>query len=353
MLRTEIVGSCRSGVARKRTTESRVHFKNLEKVFFPGNGFTKGDMVKYYIEISPAMLPHFRDRPVTRIRMPDGVRGERFYEKNAPGYAPDWIPRTQVPRAEGGVINYIMIQDAETLAWVANDAAVELHPFLHRAGDISQPTHIAFDLDPGQGADLLTCIEVGWLLREVLNRLRLEVYPKVTGSKGLQLYVPLNIPITYASVTPFAKKIAETLSRAHPELIVSNMLKALRVKKVLIDWSQNHEKKTTVGPYSVRGQRDEPFVSMPVTWGELQRVQKRGRVDALFFAPADALKRFKKLGDLFAPVLTVKQGLRKEYVLESPARRKITSALQVYTEKRDFAKTAEPAPNVPKRSAQG
>jgi bifunctional non-homologous end joining protein LigD len=353
MLRTDIAGSCRSRVARKRTSESRVHFKNLEKVFFPGNGFTKGDMVKYYIEISPAILPHFRDRPVTRIRMPDGVRGERFYEKNAPGYAPDWIPRTQVPRVEGGVINYIMIQDAETLAWIANDAAVELHPFLHRADDISQPTHMAFDLDPGEGADLLTCIEVGWLLREVLDGLGLNAFPKVTGSKGLQLYVPLNLPVTYASVTPFAKSIAEKLSRAHPDLIVSNMLKALRVKKVLIDWSQNHEKKTTVGPYSVRGKRDEPFVSMPVTWDELRRVQKSGRIDSLFFAPADALKRFKKLGDLFAPVLEVKQRLPKEYVLETPARRKVASTLHAYAEKRDFGKTAEPAPDLPKRSAQG
>ena len=285
--------------------------------------------------------------------MPDGERGERFYEKNAPGYAPEWIPRTQVPRAEGGVINYIMIQDAETLAWVANDAAVELHPFLHRADDISQPTHIAFDLDPGEGADLLTCIEVGWLLRDVLDGHDLEAFPKVTGSKGLQLYVPLNVPVTYASVTPFAKTIAETLSRAHPDLVVSNMLKALRVEKVLIDWSQNHEKKTTVGPYSVRGKRDEPFVSMPVTWDELRRVQKSGKVDSLFFAPADALKRFKKLGDLFAPVQELKQHLPKDYLRETPATRRVTKALQAYAEKRDFAKTAEPAPEVPKRSAQG
>src|SRR4051812_47323361 len=150
---------------RRKTTEPEVRFTNLEKVFFPGNGFTKGDLARYYIEIAPVLVPHFRDRPVTRIRMPDGVHGERFYEKNAPGYAPDWLPRTQVARVEGGVINYLMIQDPRVLAWVANDAAIELHPFLHRADDISRPTHIAFDLDPGEGADLLTCIEVAWLVR--------------------------------------------------------------------------------------------------------------------------------------------------------------------------------------------
>lgn len=297
-------------MARRRSSpESRINFKNLDKVFFPATGFTKGEMVKYYLQIAPVLLPHFRDRPVTRIRMPDGVRGERFYEKNAPGYAPDWLPRAQVPRSEGGVINYLVVQDPEVLAWMANDGAVELHPFLHRADDLARPTQVAFDLDPGEGADLLTCIQVGWWLRETLTRLKLAAFPKVTGSKGLQVYVPLNTPVTYDSVTPFAKSIAELLQRAHPDLVVSNMLKKLRVGKVLVDWSQNHEKKTTVGAYSLRGKRDEPFVSTPVTWDELKRAEKAGSTDALFFAPADVLKRVAKRGDLFAPVLKLKQRL--------------------------------------------
>ncbi|WP_233256725.1 non-homologous end-joining DNA ligase [Opitutus sp. ER46] len=296
-------------MAKQTTNGARVNFKNLEKVFFPGNDFTKGDLVKYYLEIAPALLPHFRDRPVTRIRMPDGVHGERFYEKNAAGYTPGWIERTQVPRTEGGVVNYLMIQDAEALAWVANDAAIELHPFLHRAQGITRPTHLAFDLDPGEGADLLTCIEVGWHVREALATFGLQAFPKVTGSKGLQLYVPLNTPVTYARATPFAKALAERLAAAHPDLVVSNMSKALRVRKVLIDWSQNHEKKTTVGPYSVRGKRDEPFVSAPVTWEELKRAATAGKTDALFFAPADVLQRVRKRGDLFAPVLTLRQNL--------------------------------------------
>lgn len=343
------------GMPRKRKAEPEITFKNVDKVFFPGTGFTKGELIKYYLEIAPVLIPHFRDRPVTRIRMPDGVRGERFYEKNAPGYAPEWLPRTQVARVEGGVINYLMIQDARVLAWVANDAAVELHPFLHRADDIERPTHMAFDLDPGEGSDMLTCIEVAWHVRDALDRFKLQAFPKVTGSKGLQLYVPLNTPITYDSVTPFAKALAEALARAHPDLVVSNMLKTLRVKKVLIDWSQNHSKKTTVGAYSVRGKRDEPFVSAPVTWDELKRAAKSGNIQPLFFPPKEVLARVKKHGDLFAPVLELKQKLPPKFVVESSAPRKVPKALRAYAEKRDFAKTEEPAPApvLPTRSQQG
>ena len=340
---------------RRSRQPPEIAFSNLEKVFFPETKFTKGDLIKYFIEIAPVLLPHFRDRPVTLIRMPDGVRGERFYEKNAPGHTPSWVQTTQVPRTEGGVINYIMINDAPTLAWCANNAAVELHPFLHRADDIERPTHVAFDLDPGEGADLLTCIEVGLMVQAVLKELRLEAFPKVTGSKGLQLYVPLNTGATYDAVTPFAKAIAELLHREHPDLIVSDMSKALRVGKVFIDWSQNHEKKTTVGPYSVRGKRDAPFVSMPVSWDELKRAQKAGNVEALFFSPAEALRRVAKRGDLFAPVLKKKQRLPTEFTGRKGGGnwKRVPAALAPYAEKRDFTKTAEPGPKLPTRSAQG
>lgn len=306
---------------RTPNVKREIAFSNLEKIFFPETGFTKGDLIKYYVAVAPVVLPHLRDRPVTLIRMPDGVTGQRFYEKNAPRHAPDWIPTTPVPRTEGGFINYIVINDADTLAWCANAAAVEFHPFLHRAKNIRVPTHLAFDLDPGEGADLLTCLEVAFLLRHVFDGLKLRAFPKVTGSKGLQLYVPLNRTLTYESVTPFAKTVAELLQRQHPDLVVSGMAKALRAKKVLIDWSQNHEKKTTVSPYSVRGKRDAPFVSAPVTWEELQRARKKGQSDALFFSPADTLKRIARHGDLFAPVLKLKQSLPKEFVAPTqPAR---------------------------------
>src|SRR4030095_4505194 len=322
---------------RKRT-KLDVSFTNLEKVFFPATGFTKGDLIRYYVDVAPVLVPHFRDRPVTLIRMPDGVRGESFYEKNAPRHTPDWVATTIVPKSEGGEIQYLMINDPRTLAWCANNAAIEMHPFLHRAEDLRTPTHIAFDLDPGEGANLLICVEVAFLVREVLEKLGLEAFPKVSGSKGLQLYVPLNTPVTYDSVTPFAKAIAELLHQEHRDLIVSGMSKALRTDKVFIDWSQNNQKKTTVGPYSVRGKRDEPFVSLPVTWEELARAQKAGKVERLFFSPAEALKRVKKFGDLFAPVLEQKRRLPPQFMQDPPARpgKGVPRALEPYAAKRDF-----------------
>ena len=304
-------------MAKAKPRKSRapaVAFTNVAKVMFPATKFTKGEVIRYYLDVAPVLLPHFRRRPVTVIRMPDGVRGERFYQKNAPSHTPGWVKTAPVPRSEGGFINYLVIDDARTLAWCANSAALELHPFLHRAGDVRRPTHLAFDLDPGEGADLLACIEVGFLVREKLAGLGLDAYPKVSGSKGLQLYVPLNTPVTYDTATPFAQTIAELLARAHPDRIVSKMAKALRKRKVFIDWSQNHEKKTTVGPYSLRGKRDEPFVSAPVMWDELKRAQKAGKVDALFFSPRETLRRVARRGDLFAPVLTQKQKLPRQFL---------------------------------------
>lgn len=347
----------RSGSGGKKPVPE-VTFTNVDKYYFPKARFTKADLIKYYIEIAPVLLPHFRDRPVTLIRFPNGIHGEKFYEKNAPGHAPDWIQTAHVPRSEGGFINYILVNDGPTLAWCANLGAIELHPFLHRADDLTRPTHIAFDLDPGEGADLRTCIEVGFLVRDVLTGLGLKSFPKVSGSKGLQLYVPLNTPITYESVTPFAKAIADLLHQQHPDLIVADMAKAQRVKKVLIDWSQNHEKKTTVGPYSVRGKREEPYVSMPLTWDELQRVRRSGKIDTLNVTPADALRRVKRHGDLFAPVLKLKQTLPPAFITATAPRggqrrAKPSASLARYAEKRDFTKTAEPAPARPTRSRQG
>ena len=330
-----------------------IAFSNVHKIFFPKTGTTKGDVIRYYLEAAPALLPHFRDRPVTLIRFPDGVNGEKFYEKNAPRFAPPWIPTTKVPRAGGGDINYIMLNDAATLAWVENLAAIELHPFLHKQGHLTRPTHIAFDLDPGEGADLGTCIEVGFMIRDVLGGLKLEAFPKVSGSKGLQLYVPLNTATTYDETKPFAKTIAELLARQHPDLIVSDMAKVLRKNKVRIDWSQNDDKKTTVGPYVIRGKREEPFVSAPVTWEELKRNQRKPA--ALFLTPGDTLKRIAKHGDLFAPVLKVKQKLPVQFV--AAARRapppKISRSLSRYAAKRDFAKSAEPPPAKPAARSPG
>ena len=362
---------------RSSTAVARpVTFSSLDKIYFP-SGFTKGEMIRYYLEVARWLLPHLHDRPITLIRFPEGVKGESFYEKNAPGHAPSWIETFRVPRQHHeGHINYILVNNAETLAWCANLGAIELHPFLHRVPKIDTPTHVAFDLDPGEGADILTCVEVAVRLREVFDGLGLEAFPKVSGSKGIQLYVPLNTPVTYDAAQPFAKSVAELLERQHPDLVVSDMAKALRKNKVLIDWSQNSRSKTTVGPYVMRAKRDEPFISMPITWRELERARQSGDRDTLFFTPADALKRLRKLGDLFAPVLTMKQRLpevfqkltgkkrrgarrvavaaddaaaAREPAAPAAARSsrpaKSRRALARYKEKRDFTQTAEPSGN--------
>jgi bifunctional non-homologous end joining protein LigD len=335
----------------RKAKTPEIKFSNTDKVFFP-TGFTKGEMIKYYLEVAPYILPHLEDRPVTLIRFPDGAKGESFYEKNAPGFAPEWIDTFKVPRREHeGFINYILINKAETLGWCANLAAIELHPFLHRAPKLDQPTAVAFDLDPGEGADLLTCIEVARLLKEVFDQLGLESFPKVSGSKGLQLYVPLNTKVTYDATTPFAKTVAELLEQQHPKLVVSQMSKALRKNRVMIDWSQNSQSKTTVCVYSMRAKRNEPFISMPVTWKELESAHRKKDFSGLYFTPDAALKRLKKLGDLFEPVLTLKQKLPKAF--EGLAPEKPKPSLAKYAEKRDFTKTKEPGPVIPRASRQG
>jgi len=317
-----------------------VKFTNLDKVFFPLGKFTKGDLIKYYVAVAPYLLPHLLDRPVTLIRFPDGVTGEKFYEKNAPKFAPTWVKTFAVSRRhETGEINYILINDAPTLAWCANIAAIELHPFLHRVPQLDRPTSVAFDLDPGEGADLLTCARVAFLVKELLDTLGLTAFPKVSGSKGLQLYVPLNRQATYDATGAFANAVATLLAKQHPDLIVNQMAKVQRHNRVLIDWSQNSRSKTTVSVYSVRGKRDAPFVSMPVTWEELRRVLKTKKTAGLFFTPDAALKRLKKVGDLFAPVLKLKQTLPKAFASQtSPPE----PSLKRYGEKRDFSKTHEP-----------
>jgi len=339
--------AARWGLNFAMCAKPKVAISHPEKKYFP-SGFTKLEMIQYYAGIAPVMLPHLRNRPVTLIRFPEGVKGESFYEKNAPKHAPGWIKTCAVARREhAGSINYILVNDVETLAWCANLGAIEFHPFLHRAPKLDQPTHVAFDLDPGEGADLLRCIEVGFLLREVFAQLGLEAFPKVSGSKGLQIYVPLNMPVTYAATTPFAKSVAELLARRHPRLIVSEMAKALRKGRVMIDWSQNVQSKTTVCAYSMRGKRDEPFISVPVSWEELARAAKKKDKNGLFFTPAETLKRVKKLGDLFAPVLSVKQKLPKAFLQLAAPEKSARGSLRRYAAKRDFSKTAEPPPERP------
>src|SRR5256714_4549670 len=299
--------------SRRRATEKGLQISNPDKVLYPAGKFTKADVLGYYERVARFLLPHFRNRPVTLKRYPNGVFGEAFYEKDAPGFTPGWVKTFPVPRREGGPdINYILINDVRTLTWTANIAALELHPFLHRVPQIDRPTHVVFDLDPGEGANILQCAEVAFLLRGVLIKLRLKSFPKVSGSKGIQLYIPLNTAITYEATQPFARAIAEVLEKGHPDKIVADMAKNLRVGKVFIDWSQNAAHKTTVGVYSLRAKRARPYVSMPVKWEELTIAVKKADGDLFEYEPEEALHRLKRVGDLFAPLLKLKQKLPKE-----------------------------------------
>ncbi len=333
----------------------KISLTNLEKVLYPGARFTKAQVIDYYIRVADYLLPHLKDRPVTLKRFPDGVRGEFFYEKNAPTYTPEWIERFPVPsRTRGSDIHYILINDLATLVWLANAANLEIHPFLHRVPDIQKPTSIVFDLDPGEGSDVLTCGRVALLVRDVLSELKLESFVKVSGSKGIQMYVPLNTAASYAITTPFAESIAELMERRHPDLIVSRMAKQLRSSKVFIDWSQNNEHKTTVSVYSLRAKSDRPYVSVPVSWSELESALRSKDPRKLYFEAEQALNRFKKLGDLFEPVLRLKQQLPEEFSKLAAARvpERGNNSTEAYRLKRDFAKTPEPAPTAPERSRQ-
>jgi len=287
----------------------KVAVSNLEKVLYPEAGFTKGQVIDYYIRIAPVLLPHLKYRPITLKRYPEGVDGFFFYEKQCPSHRPAWVKTTEVPsRREAGKIDYCMINDLPALVWAANLADLELHTFLHRAPTISRPTALAFDLDPGAPADIVLCCQVGLWLQEVLNNLGLQSFAKTSGSKGLQLFVPLNTATTYEKTKAFAHALAEKLEQEYPDQVLSRMQKALRKGKVLIDWSQNDEHKTTVNVYSLRA-KEQPTVSTPLAWEEVGAAVKSGDGSRLVFDSPRVLERVKKQGDLFAPVLTLKQRL--------------------------------------------
>jgi bifunctional non-homologous end joining protein LigD len=277
----------------------RLSLSNLDKVLYPEVGFTKGQVIDYYTRIAPAVLPHLRDRPLTLKRYPNGVDAQYFYEKRCPSHAPEWVRREDFQGIE-----YCVCDDLPTLVWLANLADIELHPSLSLVDDDLRPTVMAFDLDPGPGAGLPECCEVAFILREALSRIGLDCFPKTSGSKGIQIYVPLNVEdVDYDSGSKaLSHALARHLEAEHPKLIVSQQRKELRKNKVLIDWSQNDEHKTTVGVYSLRA-RERPTVSTPLAWEELDDPA------ALVFEAADVLERFEEHGDLFAPVVEVEQEL--------------------------------------------
>jgi bifunctional non-homologous end joining protein LigD len=282
---------------------------NLDKVLYPVAGFTKGHVIDYYTRVAPAVLPHLEGRALTLKRYPNGVEGQFFYEKNAPSHRPEWVRTARVPiRTDGRTIDFVVADDLPTLVWLANLADLELHTSLARAADPKAPTILAFDLDPGPPATIVECARVALRLREVFAHLGLEGFPKTSGSKGMQVYVPLNVPTTYAQTKRFSQAIAQLLERRHPELVVSEMRKDLRPGKVFVDWSQNDEHKTTVAVYSLRA-KEHPTVSTPLRWEEVEAVTESEDPDELVFTSADVLERFAEHGDLFAPVERLEQEL--------------------------------------------
>lgn len=279
---------------------------NLDKVLWPKSKTTKAEAIDYYARVADVLLPHLAGRPLTLVRFPDGVDGFRFYEKRAPKGAPGWVKTARVGFDRAGEIDFVVCSDRPTLVWLAQIAALELHPSLSLARNMEVPTAMVFDLDPGQPATIRECCVVGLRVRELFAGLGLECFAKASGSKGLQVYVPLNRRTTYERTKPFAQAVAQALEQAEPELVVSRMTKKLRVGKVLVDWSQNTRSKTTVAVYSLRA-RERPWVSAPVTWEEVE-AGAAGKTD-LKFEAADVLRRIEKHGDLFKPVLDLKQSL--------------------------------------------
>jgi bifunctional non-homologous end joining protein LigD len=287
----------------------KLKLTNLDKVLYPATGFTKGQVIDFAVRIAPALLPHLAERALTMKRYPEGVDHEYFFEKNAPMHRPDWVKTTPI-WSEGNhrTVHYILANDLPTLVWIANLASIELHPSLSLATDIATPTMIVFDLDPGPPANIIQCAQVGLWVRDIFNHFGLQSFPKTSGSKGMQIYIPLNTKISYEQTKSFAHAIARLLEHEHPDLVVSDMKKAVRTNKVFVDWSQNDAHKTTISVYSLRA-REHPTVSTPITWEEVEQALKKKDANRLVFEAKDVLARVKKMGDLFGPVQKLKQKL--------------------------------------------
>ena len=282
---------------------------NWDKVLFGQTGFTKGDLIAYYARVAPALLPHLRDRPLTLKRYPNGVDAPFFYEKQVPSHRPAWV---QTVRVSG--VDYTLAQDRATLVWLANLADVELHTSLSlrtdpaHPGGIGPPTMVVFDLDPGAPADIVQCCEVALVLRGLFAALALDCVAKTSGSKGIQVYVPLNTETSYAQTKAWARRVAQALAQRLPELVVSRMTKTLRPGRVLVDWSQNDAHKTTVSVYSVRA-RERPTVSAPVSWDEVRACHESRDPGMLSFDTEQVLARVARDGDRFATLLSTAQQL--------------------------------------------
>ena len=281
----------------------------LDRVVFPRAGVTKGELLDYYVRVGDTILAHLRERQLHMHRYPEGVEGPRFWQKGCPEHRPDWMPVAPVwSEAKGATIDFCVVNELASLLWAVNIGSIELHTSLHTRHAMDRPTALAFDLDPGEGVDVLACGAVALRLRALLDGVGLRGVVKTSGSKGLQVYVPLNADATYAQTKPVAKAIAQTLEAESPDRVISRMARAERRGRVLVDWGQNTEHKSMVCAYSVRA-KERPTVSTPVSWEEVEAAVAAGDPAALRFEMADVLARIERHGDLFAPVLSVEQDL--------------------------------------------
>jgi bifunctional non-homologous end joining protein LigD len=292
--------------------DRKIQVSNLDKVLYPKVGFTKGQVIDYYIRVAPLLLPHLKDRPLTMKRYPNGVEGEFFYEKNCPSHRPKWVQTAKV-WSEGNqrIMHYCLANDLPTLVWAGNLADLELHTSLSRKNNIARPTMMVFDLDPGAPADIIQCCQVGLWLRDLLAKMNLKSFAKTSGSKGLQVYAPLNTAVTYDQTKDLSRALAQHLEHEHVDRVTSNMSKAVRKGKVFVDWSQNDEHKTTISVYSLRA-KDAPTASTPVTWEEVGETVKKKSGKRFVFHCDQTVARVEKMGDLFESVETLKQKLPKK-----------------------------------------
>jgi bifunctional non-homologous end joining protein LigD len=320
----------------------QLKLSNLDKVLYPATGFTKGQVIDYYARIAPVLVPHLSGRPLTLKRYPNGVDREFFFEKNATKHRPDWIKTAPIwSGANNRNVNYILANDLSTMVWMANLAAIELHPSLSLAPEIESPTMMVFDLDPGPPANIVQCAQVGMWLRAIFEHLGLQSFPKTSGSKGLQIYVPLNSPTSYESTKPFAHALARLLEDQHRDLVVSDMKKELRKGKVLVDWSQNDQHKTTIAVYSLRA-REHPTVSTPVKWEEVEQLLKKKDATLVVFEAEQVIKRVEKFGDLFEPTLKLKQKLPKFPAIQTSTS-KVEAGLEISAQAEPRTTNREPA----------
>ena len=281
---------------------------NLDKVLYPDTGFTKGELIDYYVAIAPVLLGHLQGRALTVTRWPDGVEGKSFFQKQSPAHRPEWVSTVTLP-AGSKKIDYTLAEDLPTLVWLANLAAVELHTPLARAEAVDRPTSMVFDLDPGAPADVLDCARIALQLQGLFENLGLTSFVKTSGSKGLQVYVPLNVEdVDFARTKTFSKAVAELFEQSDPDGVISRQTRERRKGRVLIDWSQNDRNKTTVCVYSLRA-RSRPTVSTPLEWEELRTALDRDDAGLLTFEAPQTLARVAERGDLFAPLLSLRQPL--------------------------------------------